>query len=218
MKYKVTKNGEVVKNNMSKKQAEEYCEKMNQDFMDSQEKIRKQQHKSGLPLRKNKYELYKVEVVKENVIRLTEDDLTRIVKRVINESSNEEDVKGKKCESCGKGTYEETGPMDDLRGTLHCSKCDKMVDRYKKYTPFKKKSNKLSESDLMRIVKRVINEESNEDSFHDDTESVHIQIMNILRPIYKTYGMEGVVSVLTDILGTIEDVGDESFMGPEDYM
>ena len=94
----------------------------------------------------------------KKVIRLTEDDLTRIVKQVINESSNEEDVKGKKCESCGKGTYKETESMDDLRGTLHCSKCDKMVDRYKKYTPFKKKSNKLSESDLVRLIERVINE------------------------------------------------------------
>ena len=88
----------------------------------------------------------------KKVIRLTEDDLTKIVKQVINESSNEEDVKGKKCESCGKGTYKETESMDDLRGTLHCSKCDKMVDRYKKYTPFKKKSNKLTESDLTRLV------------------------------------------------------------------
>jgi hypothetical protein len=34
-----------------------------------------------------------------------------------------------------------------------------MVDRYKKYTPFKKKSNKLSESDL---VKKVINEKKSE--------------------------------------------------------
>jgi hypothetical protein len=94
----------------------------------------------------------------KKVIKLTEDDLTRIVKQVINESSNEEDVKGKKCESCGKGTYKETEPMDDLRGTLHCSKCDKMVDRYKKYTPFKKKSNKLSESNLVKTIKKVISE------------------------------------------------------------
>jgi hypothetical protein len=65
MKYNVTKNGEVVKKNISKKQAEEYCEKMNQEFMDSQEKIRKQQHNAGLPLKKSKYELYKVEVVKK---------------------------------------------------------------------------------------------------------------------------------------------------------
>ena len=78
-----------------------------------------------------------------------------------------------------------------------------------------KKVVKLTESDLMRIVKRVIKE--NEVSFNDDTESVFIQIMDILKPIYKTYGMEGVTSVLTDILGTIGDIGDEAFMGPEDY-
>jgi hypothetical protein len=89
MKYNVIKNGEVVKKNLSKKQAEDYCEKMNQEFMDSQEEIQKRKQKSGLPLRKNKYELYKVEVVKENVIKLTESDLMRIVKRVINEQKNE---------------------------------------------------------------------------------------------------------------------------------
>lgn len=83
MKYNVIKNGEVVKKNLSKKQAEEYCEKMNQEFMDSQEEIQKRKQKSGLPLKKSKYELYKVEVVKENVIKLTESDLARIVKQVI---------------------------------------------------------------------------------------------------------------------------------------
>ena len=81
-----------------------------------------------------------------------------------------------------------------------------------------KKIIKLTESDLMRIVKRVINEQRNEVSFNDDTESVLIQIMDILKPIYKTYGMEGVTSVLTDILGTIGDIGDEAFMGPDDDM
>lgn len=92
MRYNVVKNGEVVKKNLSKKQAEDYCEKMNEKFMNSQEKVQKEKVKSGLPLKKGKYELYKVEVVKENVIRLTESDLTRIVKRVIKEYSNEEDV------------------------------------------------------------------------------------------------------------------------------
>ena len=89
MKYNVIKNGEVVKKKLSKKQAEDYCEKMNQEFMDSQEETQKRKQKSGLPLRKNKYELYKVEVVKENVIKLTESDLMRIVKRVIKEQENE---------------------------------------------------------------------------------------------------------------------------------
>jgi hypothetical protein len=144
MKYNVVTNGKVVKKNLSKKQAEDYCEKMNKEFMDSQEKVQKQKVKSGLPLRKSKYELYKVEVVKENVVRLTEKELTNIIKKVISEQ------------------------VDD-------------------------------------------------DSFVDDTESVSNEIMDILTPVYYKYGTEGVVKVLNDIIGTIEDIGDESFMGPEDY-
>ena len=144
MKYNVVTNGKVVKKNLSKKQAEDYCEKMNKEFMDSQEKVQKQKVKSGLPLRKSKYELYKVEVVKENVVRLTEKELTNIIKKVISEQ------------------------VDD-------------------------------------------------DSFVDDTESVSNEIMDILTPVYYKYGTEGVVRVLNDIIGTIEDIGDESFMGPEDY-
>lgn len=144
MKYNVVTNGKVVKKNLSKKQAEDYCEKMNKEFMDSQEKVQKQKVKSGLPLRKSKYELYKVEVVKENVVRLTEKELTNIIKKVISEQ------------------------VDD-------------------------------------------------DSFVDDIESVSNEIMDILTPVYYKYGTEGVVKVLNDIIGTIEDVGDESFMGPEDY-
>ena len=81
----------------------------------------------------------------KKVIRLTESDLSRLVKKVINESSKEEDMNGKKCESCGKGVYKETEPMDDMRGTLHCSKCDKMVDRYKGQSPFKKNGKKKYE-------------------------------------------------------------------------
>ena len=80
MKYNVVKGNEVVKKNLSKKQAEEYCDKMNKEFMEKQESIRKQEHNAGLPLRKGKYELYKVEVVKESkIVRLTESDLVRIV-------------------------------------------------------------------------------------------------------------------------------------------
>ena len=144
MKYNVVTNGKVVKKNLSKKQAEDYCEKMNKEFMDSQEKVQKQKVKSGLPLRKSKYELYKVEVVKENVVRLTEKELTNIIKKVISEQ------------------------VDD-------------------------------------------------DSFVDDIESVSNEIMDILTPVYYKYGTEGVVKVLNDIIGTIGDIGDESFMGPEDY-
>lgn len=94
MKYNVLKGNEVVKKNLSKKQAEEYCDKMNKEFMEKQESIRKQQHNAGLPLRKSKYELYKVEVVKESkIIRLTESDLVRIVKRVINEGILDDMIK-----------------------------------------------------------------------------------------------------------------------------
>lgn len=51
-----------------------------------------------------------------------------------NESPKKEiDVKGKKCELCGKGTYIEATLMDDWYGTLHCSECNKMVNRYKIY-------------------------------------------------------------------------------------
>lgn len=63
MKYNVVKGNEVVKKNLSKKQAEEYYDKMNKEFMEKQESIRKQEHNAGLPLRKSKYELYKVEIV-----------------------------------------------------------------------------------------------------------------------------------------------------------
>jgi hypothetical protein len=76
---------------------------------------------------------------------------------------------------------------------------------------------RLTEKELTNIIKKVIKESRDEVSFNDDTESVHIQIMDILQPVYKTYGTEGVVRVLSDIIGTIGDIGDEAFMGPEDY-
>jgi hypothetical protein len=79
------------------------------------------------------------------------------------------------------------------------------------------KKIRLTETELTNIVKRVINEERDEASFNDDTESVSNKIMDILTPVYYKYGTEGVVRVLNDIIGTIEDIGDESFMGPEDY-
>lgn len=79
------------------------------------------------------------------------------------------------------------------------------------------KKIRLTEKELTNIVKRVINEERDEASFNDDTESVSNEIMDILTPVYYKYGTEGVVRVLNDIIGTIQDIGDESFMGPEDY-
>ena len=43
------------------------------------------------------------------------------------------------------------------------------------------------------------------------------KIMNMLKPLYEESGTEGVVLFLIDLIETIEDIGDEAFMGPEDY-
>ena len=105
MKYNVVKGTEVVKKNLSKKQAEEYCDKMNKEFKEKQESIRKQQHNAGLPLRKGKYDLYKVEVVKEsNIVRLSEQELVRLIKRVINKDNS---------------VNEDFDPMVGIRHTLN---------------------------------------------------------------------------------------------------
>ena len=39
-------------------------------------------------------------------------------------------MKGKKCTKCKKGTYKETSQMDDLKGVLHCDKCNDETERY----------------------------------------------------------------------------------------
>ena len=68
-------------------------------------------------------------------------------------------------------------------------------------------------------VKPLVNEREglDNDNYADDTDSITIPIMRMLKPIHKKYGLEGVVSFLTDIIGTINDIGDEAFMGPEEY-
>ncbi len=82
-----------------------------------------------------------------------------------------------------------------------------------------KKIIRLTEKDLTRLVKRVIKEKEglDIDDYADDTDSITIPIMRMLKPIHKKYGSEGVVDFLTGIIRDIEDVGDELFMGPEDY-
>ena len=42
------------------------------------------------------------------------------------------DMKGKKCTSCKKGTYQETSQMDDMDGVVHCTKCGKGLKRHQK--------------------------------------------------------------------------------------
>lgn len=41
------------------------------------------------------------------------------------------DLKGKSCEKCKKGKYEETSIEDDWGGWLHCSNCNTRVKRWK---------------------------------------------------------------------------------------
>ena len=48
------------------------------------------------------------------------------------------DMKGKKCTSCKKGTYQETSQMDDMDGVVHCTKCGKGVKRHQSAKPKKK--------------------------------------------------------------------------------
>ena len=69
-------------------------------------------------------------------------------------------------------------------------------------------------------VKPLVNEREglDIDDYADDTDSITTPIMRILKPIHKKYGLEGVVDFLTDIIRDIHDVGDELFMGPDDYL
>ena len=83
----------------------------------------------------------------------------------------------------------------------------------------KKNDLTQNESDIVRLTKRIINEREglDIDDYADDTDSITAPIMHMLKPIYEKYGSEGVVTFLTDIIGIIGDVGDEAFMGPEEY-
>jgi hypothetical protein len=77
-----------------------------------------------------------------------------------------------------------------------------------------KKVIRLTESDLTRIVKRVVNETNRDEPMDIDLTP---KIMDMLKPLYEESGTEGVVLFLIDLIETIEDIGDEAFMGPENY-
>ena len=71
-------------------------------------------------------------------------------------------------------------------------------------------------------VKSFIKEQRDEDSYPDesyvhDTDLILGPIMRILKPIYEKYGKEDTVFFLETITIIIDVVGDEAFMGPEDY-
>jgi hypothetical protein len=52
------------------------------------------------------------------------------------------DMKGKKCTTCKKGTYQETGIQDNMHGELHCTKCNTVV---KSRQPAASKKKRVSE-------------------------------------------------------------------------
>jgi hypothetical protein len=49
------------------------------------------------------------------------------------EGSTKTDMTGKTCEKCGQGKYKETTQHDDMDGVLHCTNCNKKVDRWRSY-------------------------------------------------------------------------------------
>ena len=69
-------------------------------------------------------------------------------------TSKQVDMKGKKCTTCKKGTYEETSQHDDMDGVLHCTKCQKEVKRHR--AADSKKKN-VSEG-IMDVVKQTFND------------------------------------------------------------
>ena len=81
------------------------------------------------------------------------------------ESSGTVDMKGKKCTTCKKGTYEETSQHDDMDGVLHCTKCRKEVKRHQsaKSTTSKEMQDRalektkqtLSKPENMAVLKRL---------------------------------------------------------------
>jgi hypothetical protein len=63
--------------------------------------------------------------------------------------SAEKDMTGETCEKCKKGKYQETSQNDDMDGVLHCTKCNKQVDRWRSY----KAEGRVG--DVVKGVKRI---------------------------------------------------------------
>jgi hypothetical protein len=75
-----------------------------------------------------------------------------------------------------------------------------------------KKIVRLTESDLIKLVKRTINEmDEDNDLFQEDYESLMIEISHKLKPFYNKYGLEGTLFLLEGILDGIHEIGDEYF-------
>ena len=66
------------------------------------------------------------------------------------------DMKGKKCTSCKKGTYQETSQMDDMDGVVHCTKCGKGVKRHQKAQAKTNEGIDVNPiSDSLALIKRL---------------------------------------------------------------
>jgi hypothetical protein len=108
-------------------------------------------------------------------------------------NENNQDLKGKECKSCNKGTYQETSLMDDLSGTLHCNKCGKSVDRYVNDFPTKPGSNEYllithhesGDEIHFTLVDFSLYEEINSFLDDDPMRASHSEINDILELIHK---------------------------------
>lgn len=76
------------------------------------------------------------------------------------ESYGREDMKGKKCETCGEGTYQDESYMDDLKGILHCTNCDEKIQRYKSNEPIVSDTPTNSQKTMKQFVLTTTSESS----------------------------------------------------------
>ena len=49
--------------------------------------------------------------------------------------------------------------------------------------------------------------------FEDDRDSLIPKIMDLVKPFYEKHGLDNTITFLSDIVDTIEDLGDEAFLG-----
>jgi len=79
---------------------------------------------------------------------------------------------------------------------------------------------RLTESDLNRLVKKIIKEQPEEFSFDDEDSELDMldeystKIFKILKDCYEKYGKTAAMHVLDSVNGVVGDIGSESFGGP----
>ena len=97
-------------------------------------------------------------------------DFMNIRKKGVTENQQLVDMRGKKCTTCKKGTYQETDIQDDMHGELHCTKCNKVV---KSRQPAKTKEKGVSEGKKVdRFVGYVEKSEEKAGKSKKDAESI----------------------------------------------